>query len=260
MRNNTALHAAVAAVTAIVQDRWEKAVMGASIPSGMTPLPRNNRLRQSYRDSISANQLVITDTRIESTIVASSQIAVQLENGCGSFDMKPMLLSHASTGKKGKYKVVPFSHGFYNFTSKVTKPMRKSLMPDLVYRNASQLVNTCVHGGVVVQRGSMLTGTEAMYPASRNNTTGEQHASGKYENMYKILNIKTKSKAKLYFMTFRTVTENQNGLWIHPGFKAHNVAKAVADSCARDATIINMIESAAVNSILDIAITGGGGI
>lgn len=239
---------AVGMAAQFVQAQWQQAVMGTLPVPGMKPINSNIGLRQLYSDSIIlSNQLRGVDN-ISQRILATKKIAEQIERGCGPFDMKPSLLGgpKARIGKNGRYNIIPFRHGV---SEKYSPNNNFPTMPQDIYKKARQL-KASVKQAAAMKWGGKLTGTEIAHPAGKNPTTGYQHKSGRFENMVRI--EKTyKAATQSKYMTFRVVSDKSaDSSWWHPGYDAHNIAKAVSDYCRpaveamiRDAALLDLRET-----------------
>lgn len=110
------LRRALAEASRYVQATWQQAVMGTLPLPGVPEIRANINLRRLYAESIIlGDQLAISDAGyLRRYVIATSQVAKDLEYGKGPWDMKPMLLSgpKARISKKGnRYNIIPFRHG-----------------------------------------------------------------------------------------------------------------------------------------------------
>lgn len=224
------IEAAVARAAAFVRDTWQQVVMGAiTVPGAKTPNV-NIGLRQIYADNIVVGNQVVTSGNVVQRIQAAVQIAKDLENGRGPFDMKPALLAGPKSriNKKGqRYNIIPFRHG----ASSLSLPNSNFRpMPQDIYQQARELKASARRGNGM-QWGGKLTGTENRHPAGQNPTLGYQHKAGRYEGMVRIEKQYARTTQGKY-MTFRVVSENSDPLsWHHPGYEPHHIAEGVAKFC-----------------------------
>ena len=135
-----------------------------------------------------------------------------VEEGYGSFDMKPGLLGSkkisangepwVKTNKDGKkYAHVPFSH---HPTAKGSDPLIKSIQ---------QLTAKNKQGSI--QKLTKIFEDEFGKPISGKVAVAKSDISI-LNNMTKFQHVSEKGKVSSLYMTFRTVSENSDG-WIHPG-------------------------------------------
>ncbi|MEI6827560.1 MAG: hypothetical protein WCK54_18355 [Desulfuromonadales bacterium] len=239
------IEAALQRAAAYVQATWQQTVMGNTPLQGMRPLNINIGLRRLYADNILVGEQQTSNSGIIQRISAQKNIAKQLENGTGPWDMKPGLLGgpKAKMGKNGRYNIIPFRHG----TSNAYSPNNNfPTMPKNVYTQARAL-KASVKAGTGTKWGGRLAGTEFQHPPGQNTTSGYQHKTGKYEGMARIEKPYQKATQSKY-MTFRVVSEKSApGSWIHPGYKAHDIVKSVATFCRPGVT--QMIREAAIADI-----------
>jgi len=251
------IRAAVADAAKYVQDTWQKVVVGTlQVPGAISP-KINYGLRTLYAASIITDKMMLGGGNTSQRVATIKQIAVDLENGKGPWDMKPMLLG----GKKSKiskngvrYNIIPFRHG----TSANYAPNSNfNTMPKDIYRQARELKASVKQNGKMAW-GGRLTGTEKQYGPGKNPTTGQPHVNGKYEGMVKISKdyaAVTQSK----YLTFRVVTDNSPaGSWWHPGYEPHHIAAGVAKYCRpgieeliREAALADLV----ANIDLDMKVT-----
>lgn len=247
------IEAAVAQAAGYVHVTWQKAVMEDQGIAGMIPITSNIGLRKIYADSIVTGDMISGGGSISQKIIATSKVAEQLENGCGKFDMKPALLNgpKARIGKNGRYNIIPFRHG----TSKEYAPNNNfKTMPTDIYKKARQLKASIQSQGKT-KWGDRLNGTESSHPSGVNPTSGYQHKNGKYEGMVRI--EKTYAKAiQNKYITFRIVSDKSDqSSWIHPGYQAHNIAKAVTAFCK--AGVESLVRQAAIADLASVKISMG---
>jgi hypothetical protein len=243
------LRAAIAESTRFIQATWQQVVMGALPLPGIPEIKANIGLRQLYAENILlGDQTVVSDAGyLRRYVIATKQIANDLEYGKGPWDMKPMLLGgpKARISKKGnRYNIIPMRHGTSSKSGQNAyfKPMPKDVLGKvrMIKPSFAAMVPQRVRVGGKMQTsmqpkglkwGGRLTGTEAAHPPGQNPTTGYQHKAGKYEGMTRIrkrYDNATQSK----YLTFRIVSDKSDpGSWWHPGYQAHGIAQHVSDYC-----------------------------
>ncbi|KAA0888762.1 hypothetical protein [Oryzomonas rubra] len=247
------IDAAIIKAAQYVQATWQQAAMGAiQLPGATTPTV-NIGLRQLYADNIVLGNQVRGVNSVSQRIIATKKIAEQLENGCGPWDMKPMLLNgpKARVGKNGRYNIIPFRHG----TGSSSAPNNNfKTMPKDIYQKARQMKAT-VQQGNRLKYGGRLTGTETKYAPGKNPTSGYQHKAGRFEGMVRVEKTYAKAKQSTY-LTFRVVSEKSDpGSWIHPGYQAHHIAKGVENFCR--SAVEQMIQEAATHDLQEAIVTIG---
>lgn len=244
------ISAAMQTAAEFVQATWQQAVMGTQVVPGMREVKQNIGLRKLYADNIVTGKQLTNGQGFSQSIVAIKQIAEQLEHGTGPWDMKPMLLNgpKARVGKNGKYNIIPFRHGTDDSYSPNSnfKPMSKD-----IYAKARELKASVKQGNGMKWGGRL----PAQGPAGQNKTSGYQHKNNIHEGMVRI--EKTyKAATQSKYMTFRIVSEKSDpGSWIHPGYKAHNIAKSVSEFCKP--SVEQMIGAAAEADLQQVVITMG---
>lgn len=215
-----------------IQATWQQAVMGAQQVQGVPEIRANINLRRIYSDSIvMGEQLNIPDAGIlRGQVIATKQIARDLEYGKPKWDMKPMLLGgpKARVSKAGyKYNIIPFRHATPggNTNSAVGRPMPKD-----IYAEARKL-KASIRDGNRIAWGEKLTGTEGRYAPGKNRSTGYQHKNGKCEGMVRVEKEYARATQSKY-LTFRVVSEKSDPKsWWHPGYQPHYIARGVAAYC-----------------------------
>lgn len=242
---------AVQQAAEFVQATWQQAVMGAQPLPGMKPITQNIGLRRLYADNIVTTRQLVNGSSLSQSIVAIKKIAEQLEHGTGPWDMKPMLLNgpKARVGKNGKYNIIPFRHGI---SDKHAPDSNFKTMPKNVYQQARQLKASVKQNNAMKWGGRL----PAQGTPGHNPTSGYKHKNDKYEGMVRI--EKTyRAATQSQYMTFRVVSERSApGSWIHPGYQAHNVAKAVSDFCkpAVEQMIGQAAEADLMSAIINIGV------
>lgn len=253
MSDTPNIEAAVSMAAALVKATWQQAVMGSQKLSGMKPITLDINLRRIYAESIITTGQTRSSGGIRQGVLTTQKLAEKLEKGCGPWDMKPALLGgpKARMGKNGRYNIIPFRHGT---SARHAPDSNFKTMPQDIYKQARQL-KASVKQGNKTAWGERLTGTEARYAPGKNPTSGHHHKNGRFEGMVKIQ--KTYAKAtQSKFMTFRVVSDRSApGSWIHPGYKPHNIVRAVEAHCRP--AIEDMIQAAAERD-LQTAITNVG--
>ncbi len=216
-----------------VQATWQQAVMGSTKIPGLKELTSNIALRQKYADSIVLGSKLGGGSALARQILATAQIAVDLEYGKGPWDMKPMLLGgkKVKIGKNGaRYVTIPFRHGAAGGNAN----SHFKSMPQDVYAAAKLLKNGQTLGANVLKNHAAKTHTIA-----KNMKTGQQlaqpinyqHTASIYAGMKKV-EQKYGKVTQAKYMTFRRVSENSDSqAWWHPGYPAQYITKAVADFC-----------------------------
>ncbi|MCK5616667.1 hypothetical protein KAR91_83170 [Candidatus Pacearchaeota archaeon] len=231
----------VALAADFVRATWQQHVMGAALIPGVREIKHNINLREKYAYSI-VDALTRVNLprlgRFERNIIALSQIALDIENGKASWDMKPMLLGgpNVKISKSGsKFNTVPFRYGT---PKKDTANQRfAGILPKDIMKQAKKL-----------KRGKRLTGTELKHPPRANKTTGQAHRSGLYEGLSR---VKKATATTGKYMTLRRVSDNSpEGSWVHPGYEAHNIVEGVGTYCGP--FVEKMIMDAAVMDIVDL--------
>jgi len=240
------IEAAVAQAAGFIQATWQQVVMGAlQIPGAKQP-GVNIGLRKLYADNIVLNNMLIGGGSIAQKVVALKQIAKDLENGKGPWDMKPMLLHgpKARISKKGlRYNIIPFRHS----TSSSNMPNSNAPpMPRGIYQQARELKASVMAGNKMKWGGKL----PATGKPGQNPTTGYQHKNDIHEGMVRIEKTYGKTTQSKY-MTFRIVSEKSDPKsWWHPGYQAHHIAKGVSDYCRP--AIEEMLHGAAERDLADI--------
>jgi len=240
------IEAAVAQAAAFVRNIWQQTVMGTTEVPGAKPLKVNIGLRQLYADNIVLNNMLAGQGNIAQKVLAIKQIARDLEDGKGPWDMKPMLLNgpKARVSKNGtRYNIIPFRHG----TSSNYSPNSNARpMPQDIYKQAREL-KASVRQGNAMKWGGRLPATGK---PGQNPTTGYQHKNDIHEGMVRIekqYGAATQSK----YLTFRIVSSKSDPLsWWHPGYEAHHIAKGVSEFCKP--AVEAMIREAATADLVDL--------
>lgn len=273
------LRAGIAEASRFVQGTWQQAVMGAIPLPGVPEIRANIALRQLYANSIViGDQLAIPEAGfLRRNIIATKQIAIDLEYGKGPWDMKPMLLGgpKARVGKNGRYNIIPFRHGTSarhgqnaNFKTmpkdvhgqaKALRPSFAMMVPTRVRLPGGKIETSMQPKGL--KWGDRLRGTEAAHPARHNPTTGYQHKSGIYEGMYRIRKRYERATQSKY-MTFRIVSDKSDPKsWWHPGYKPHHIVRGVSEYCQpgveaiiREAAVKDMISP--LNTTIGLRVVG----
>lgn len=248
MTNLHNIQRAVSLATRFVQATWQQAVMG-TVP-GLPEVRAEQNVLKLYSDSIiRGEQLNLPNTGyFRGQVLATKQIAVDLEYGKGPWDMKPMLLHgpKARVGKNGKrYNIIPFRHALPTSKAAVAgQPMSKD-----IYK-AAKALKPSLQGTIKTKWGGRLTGTEVKHPASSNPTTGYKHKTGIYEGMVKVQKAYTKATQSKY-LTFRRVSEDSDpNSWWHPGYHASHISQAVSTYCKPG--VEDMIRQAAIDDLVAI--------
>lgn len=239
------IQAAVAQAAAFVQATWQQTVMGTTEVPGARPLSVNLALRKLYADNIVLNNMLVGGGSIAQKVIALKQIANDLENGKGPWDMKPMLLNgpKARISKKGiRYNIIPFRHG----TSANYSPNSNAApMPRGIYQQARELKASVMAGNKMTWGGKL----PATSKPGQNPTTGYQHKNDIHEGMVRIEKTYGKTTQSKY-MTFRIVSEKSDPKsWWHPGYEAHHIAKGVSEYCRP--AIEEMLKAAATRDLQD---------
>jgi hypothetical protein len=240
------IEAAVALAASLVQATWQQVVMGALQVPGAKQPDVNIGLRKLYADNIVLNNMLVGQGSVAQKVVALKQIATDLENGKGPWDMKPMLLNgpKARISKKGvRYNIIPFRHGTNtsNMPNSNAPPMPKG-----IYQQARELKASVMSGNKMKWVGKL----PATGKPGHNPTTGYEHKHDIYEGMVRIEKPYGKTTQSKY-MTFRIVSEKSDPKsWWHPGYQAHHIAKGVSDYCRP--AINEMLQAAAERDLADI--------
>jgi hypothetical protein len=241
------IQAAIAEAAGYVRDVWQQVVMGTARVPGARPLKVNFGLRDIYAKSIILDPMIAGQGLVTRRVVATKQIARDLEDGKGPWDMKPMLLNGPKSriGKKGnRYNIIPFRHD----TSDNFSPNSNFRpMPQDIYQQARKL-KASVRQGKGMKWGERLpaTGTPGQNP-----TTGYQHKADVYEGMARIAKSYEKA-AQSKHLTFRVVSANSDPQsWWHPGYEAHHIAQGVAEFCRP--AVSEMVREGAIDDLLNVA-------
>jgi hypothetical protein len=240
------IEAAVAQAAGYVQATWQQVVMGAiQVPGAKQPAV-NIGLRKLYADNIVLNNMRTGQGSVAQEVVALKQIAKDLEDGKGPWNMKPMLLNgpKARVSKKGvKYNIIPFRHG----TSDNYSPNSNFRpMPVDIYKQARDLKASVKQGNAMKWGGKL----PATGKPGQNPTTGYQHKNDIYEGMVRIEKTYAKTTQSKY-LTFRVVSSKSDPMsWWHPGYEAHHIAQGVSDFCRP--AVNEMIRSAAMADLTSL--------
>ena len=231
------IEGAVGDATRFVHETWQQSYIG--LVPGISPVKTNiNNRKAAAKSLVIGTQISIPDAgRFMGSVIATKQIAVDLELGKAPWDMKPMLLGGPNAkplkGGKGKYNTIPFRHGTpksYHFSG---------AMPRDIYKRALGL-----------KRGQKLTGTEKAHPPRINPASNYKHRNGIFEGM-KRAEKQYEKKSEGQYITMRRVSSNSpDGAWWHPGYEAHNLVGQVIDYCRPG--VEKIIHDAAVMDIVDI--------
>lgn len=261
------LRAGISEASRFVQATWQQAVMGAVQLPGVPEIRANIGLRQLYAENIVlGDQLAVPEAgMLKRMVIATKQIARDLEYGRGPWDMKPMLLNgpKARVGKNGRYNIIPFRHGtsakhganaHFKAMPKDVLGQAKALKPSFAMMAPTKVR---LPGGKIqtsmqpkaLKWGSSLSGTATAHPPRQNPTTGYQHKAGVYEGMFRIRKRYEKATQSKY-MTFRVVSDKSDPKsWWHPGYKPHGITKGVSDYCQPGVEAI--IREAAIKDMID---------
>ena len=164
------------------------------------------KLKTTQRDYVNALQFEKIDDNVY-IITLSGPAANAIENGWGSFDMKPGLLAgpNSKVTKKGtRYNTVPFS---YQPTSNAplspkNEELRSSLRDVIKANGLSKIIK------------NQATGKPLEGIVARVKNTGIKNLDGLVK-IQKTYGNKTQST----YMTFRRVSTNSKaGSWMHPGY------------------------------------------
>ena len=240
------IEAAVALAAAFIRDTWQQVVVGTlQVPGAKSPKV-NVGLREIYANSIATGNVIVRGGSVTQRILAATQIASDLEDGKGPWDMKPMLLNgpKARVSKKGiRYNIIPFRHGTSaNYSPNSTAPP----MPKGIYQQAREL-KASVRQGNAMKWGGRLPATGK---PGQNPTTGYQHKHDIHEGMVRIEKTYQKTTQSKY-LTFRVVSDKSDSRsWWHPGYEAHHIARGVSEFCKP--AVMQMVREAAVADLMDI--------
>ena len=230
----------VALAVDFVKATWQGHVMGKPVIPGVKEIKHNINTLDKYAESIVVGKQISLPSsgRFEGYVLATDQVAVDIENGKGAWDMKPMLLGgpNVKTSKSGsKFNTIPFRH---RTPGGATKGHHFSgILPKDIMKQA-----------IGLKRGQRLAGTELKHPPRANKTTGQAHRSGLYEGLSR---SKKATATTGQYVTFRRVSDNSpEGSWWNPGYEAHNIAEGVSNYCKP--TVEKMIMDAAVMDIVDL--------
>ena len=235
---------AVSQAAGYVKGIWEQVVMGQiQVPGATTPRV-NVGLRDIYAKSITLDKMLVGQGSTSQKVIALAQIARDLENGKGPWDMKPMLLNgpKARVSARGvKYNIIPFRHG----TSDNYAPNSNfNTIPKTIYAKARELKATLQQANKMAYGGRL----KSHFGTGINLTTGYEHKAPIHEGMVRIEKTYAKATQSKY-LTFRIVSANSDPLsWWHPGYQAQHIAQAVTNFCRPG--IEEMIQEAAIADLI----------
>lgn len=221
--------------TRFVRDTWISAVTGTLLPGMMRQV--NDDV---YAKSLSTGESMSFPAPFYGVVmpINADEIIDRIEDGYGSYDMKPGLLngpkSRPTADGLGRYNIVPFRH----YTPTSSSPISIGLqMPTDVYKEAKKLNRTTQN-----QNGSIVWGEALDWDKQqRTSWTGYQHKNDIYHNMYR-----QGYSQHTQYTTFRRVSTprtvySKKGVakqvgsapnsWIHPGVSGNPVVQAVHAYC-----------------------------
>ena len=244
------IEAAVALAAAFIRDTWQQVVVGTlQVPGAKSPKV-NVGLREIYANSIATGNVIVRGGSVTQRILAATQIASDLEDGKGPWDMKPMLLNgpKARLSKKGiVFNIIPFRQGapggsgenahFKNMPQNVYEAA-KALKPTLATSrgpagretilNYGQSLNKKDHGSIL---GPPQIKLVYRNPGDRLPMGGYTHKNDIHEGMLKIQASYGKAVQSKY-LTFRVVSENSAHFsWWHPGRPPQHHLQFISDFC-----------------------------
>jgi hypothetical protein len=167
-----------------------------------------------------------------------SQMALMLEEGCSSFDIKEGM---EKSGKKkikkdgGWYMTIPFKHA----TSEALGESQafSSVMPKQIEKIAK--TNPTLGGQSSPVKFDQLP---AQYQKLLSNkTTGVEHKAPIYQGLIRINQSSSNKENRGGYMTFRRISDkSEEGSWQHPGFAPlHLMEKTLAEVDGRISEIVD---------------------
>lgn len=156
-------------------------------------------------------------------VVSVDQPGLWVEEGIkDNFDMKPGLLKDGEVGKKGKYRIIPFEHSkpksqltpaAETIVQQLKRELRKQKVPfKKIERNS---------WGIPKEGRLHSLSLPSDIPGKGN--TPALSGVNIYQTMTNSGNVRRD------ILTFRTVTDRQQGKWIHPGFEAKHFLDRAMD-------------------------------
>lgn len=184
-----------------------------------------NRTLKSARQEYIANIHVVDDGFAKGSVVLTGWLPNSIEEGLGSYDMKPGLLSgpNAKTGKDGaRYNTVPFTFGTpgalaENFSSIMPKDIYdviKGKPQDKMVQGGGKSTKPLTLDEIPVAF-QMPEVKKVVLPGSKS-IVDYQHKNSIYEGMVRVKDSATNQNS---YKSFRRVSDNSDeASWIHPGF------------------------------------------
>jgi hypothetical protein len=151
--------------------------------------------------------------------ISLSKEAEQFEEGRGSYNMLPGLLANGTTGKKGTYKIIPFTHG----KSKSETTAEGQLLNRAIQNKMTSLKMGKIDEGKM-PRG-LLDRKVTIQPKTPNNLGKPTNSSPLLQNtVVRDQRASTYGKVSRSVMTFRTASSSQMGIkWMHPGIEGKHL-------------------------------------
>jgi hypothetical protein len=234
-----ALQEAIPVQLAFIQSTWVAAVSGHKL-AGMTRTVEDPRYAAMIAQP-ACLQYPFNGDAFEGRVIATDgDLVSRYEEGYGSFDMKPGLLSgpNAKMGKHGAYNTVPFTHSTPGSQGQNGNPM-----PQDIYAQARKLADGARltgHGDrgkvgknpFVVNLEAKVRGLDGPMKSPYN------HKTSPFEGM-----VRTHKAGHTSYHTFRRVSEgwvDSKGVrhgsdpssWIHPGLSENPVVRSVFEHVA----------------------------
>lgn len=231
------LTAAIRDAAEYVRQLWGSAVQGVLLP-GMTRMVVND----DYYEGLFTGDSLRMITPLHGAVICLYQGIDRIEQGYGSFDMKPGLLNGPSsrpTRYGGRYNTVPFRHMTpeKGQIGAGRRPHGTTMPPDvykIVKRDGRFLDPGDPERGEQIGQRSKLAGqinlqalARGQDPPMRGNYTWKY---GLYHGMRKV--SKTYARAtQSQYLTWRTVSSKSDpSSWIHPGIGPNPLIQAVIDA------------------------------
>jgi hypothetical protein len=212
---------------------WTEAVSGRVLP-GMTKAVTDDRYAAALAGPGSLQYPFDGDEFAGAVVCVDGKLAMRIEDGYGSYDMKPGLLAGpaAKTSKDGhRYNTIPFTH-----STPGTQGVKGASMPSDIYALAKGL-----GPGIALKlKGQMAGyGVRSKVPALVNAQAVARGLQGPMATPYTWRNSPYEGMRRIHkpghstYMTWRRVSDTSDpSSWIHPGAAPNRIIDAVGSFCA----------------------------
>lgn len=211
---------------------------------------------KSTRSDYIRGIVVIEEGRLTNSIVLKGEFNNKLESGAPPYDMKQYFMKSKKVkhNKKGQwYLNIPFRLGAEGSLGE--NAAFSSVMPKEVYDVAKDLKPTKTFLGFKVSSGSGMTKDqipakfrEVITRKDRDGFGDYTHKHSIYEGMIRTEKINVTGGRSSQYTVIRTASANSDpSSWIHPGFKALNLADKAQTMTDLDVLVNNITDKFIAN-------------